>query len=270
MIIFFFFFSSRRRHTRFSRDWSSDVCSSDLWCPSLPVLRVHGLAGDPEGVPDLFPRPAVLPGELHVGRLDLLGQPPQRTDRPEADRRIVRSNRRRDPARSHGCQFRLTHCCLSICPDTEREPLRAPGPSSSGPKRMNPTTGRPARPPAARAGRASRSCIRAPLLTQRRGSPACEEAGGQEAGVGGYTQPRPEMSPIASASSSRASRITRSTVLLLRSTAHVITVDSASGAATTATYSGARALMAAPSCQTRKRNLACVIVCRDPRDRRNR
>src|SRR5690606_10207776 len=27
---FLFFFSSRRRHTRFSRDWSSDVCSSDL------------------------------------------------------------------------------------------------------------------------------------------------------------------------------------------------------------------------------------------------
>src|SRR6266511_4666267 len=26
----FFFFSSRRRHTRFSRDWSLDVCSSDL------------------------------------------------------------------------------------------------------------------------------------------------------------------------------------------------------------------------------------------------
>src|SRR5690606_39444761 len=28
--VFLFFFSSRRRHTRFSRDWSSDVCSSDL------------------------------------------------------------------------------------------------------------------------------------------------------------------------------------------------------------------------------------------------
>src|SRR5439155_8686649 len=26
-----FFFSSRRRHTRWPRDWSSDVCSSDLW-----------------------------------------------------------------------------------------------------------------------------------------------------------------------------------------------------------------------------------------------
>src|SRR5215510_13749257 len=28
--MFFFFFSSRRRHTRWPRDWSSDVCSSDL------------------------------------------------------------------------------------------------------------------------------------------------------------------------------------------------------------------------------------------------
>src|SRR2546421_11682404 len=30
MFYFFFFFSSRRRHTRSDRDWSSDVCSSDL------------------------------------------------------------------------------------------------------------------------------------------------------------------------------------------------------------------------------------------------
>src|SRR2546422_8209064 len=30
IVIYFFFFSSRRRHTRCSRDWSSDVCSSDL------------------------------------------------------------------------------------------------------------------------------------------------------------------------------------------------------------------------------------------------
>src|SRR5699024_11692297 len=28
--VLFFFFSSRRRHTRSKRDWSSDVCSSDL------------------------------------------------------------------------------------------------------------------------------------------------------------------------------------------------------------------------------------------------
>src|SRR5439155_16511521 len=30
LLLFFFFFSSRRRHTRWPRDWSSDVCSSDL------------------------------------------------------------------------------------------------------------------------------------------------------------------------------------------------------------------------------------------------
>src|SRR5258707_10712798 len=33
----FFFFSSRRRHTRYWRDWSSDVCSSDL----VPEGRQH-------------------------------------------------------------------------------------------------------------------------------------------------------------------------------------------------------------------------------------
>src|SRR5690606_39472775 len=53
-----FFFSSRRRHTRFSRDWSSDVCSSDLriksmrqkenlkWSPDVlfyPLFLVMGL-----------------------------------------------------------------------------------------------------------------------------------------------------------------------------------------------------------------------------------
>src|SRR6266498_5404470 len=36
----FFFFSSRRRHTRCGRDWSSDVCSSDL-----PHLAAEGVAG---------------------------------------------------------------------------------------------------------------------------------------------------------------------------------------------------------------------------------
>src|SRR5690606_40245559 len=36
-LIFLFFFSSRRRHTRFSRDWSSDVCSSDLHAVHLTM-----------------------------------------------------------------------------------------------------------------------------------------------------------------------------------------------------------------------------------------
>src|SRR5690349_25165119 len=33
-----FFFSSRRRHTRSLRDWSSDVCSSDLWRSARELL----------------------------------------------------------------------------------------------------------------------------------------------------------------------------------------------------------------------------------------
>src|SRR5690606_39583363 len=44
--VVFFFFSSRRRHTRFSRDWSSDVCSSDLaadqWICSIIILSFYG------------------------------------------------------------------------------------------------------------------------------------------------------------------------------------------------------------------------------------
>src|SRR5690606_39731359 len=49
----FFFFSSRRRHTRFSRDWSSDVCSSDLFGDDVlegrPVsaTSTHEDANDP-------------------------------------------------------------------------------------------------------------------------------------------------------------------------------------------------------------------------------
>src|SRR2546429_5039540 len=40
-----FFFSSRRRHTRCSRDWSSDVCSSDLHWFAL-YLMAMGRADD--------------------------------------------------------------------------------------------------------------------------------------------------------------------------------------------------------------------------------
>src|SRR5256884_7190724 len=39
LFVFFFFFSSRRRHTRCSRDWSSDVCSSDLIVAGIVMLR---------------------------------------------------------------------------------------------------------------------------------------------------------------------------------------------------------------------------------------
>src|SRR5207253_4469899 len=43
---FFFFFSSRRRHTRWPRDWSSDVCSSDL--AQEPLVKEFGAAKSDE------------------------------------------------------------------------------------------------------------------------------------------------------------------------------------------------------------------------------
>src|SRR2546422_11241606 len=44
LIVSVFFFSSRRRHTRCSRDWSSDVCSSDLEGVELLLLLSGGAA----------------------------------------------------------------------------------------------------------------------------------------------------------------------------------------------------------------------------------
>src|SRR5699024_11794873 len=45
----FFFFSSRRRHTRSKRDWSSDVCSSDLSQRhshiTQPAISIHAPRG---------------------------------------------------------------------------------------------------------------------------------------------------------------------------------------------------------------------------------
>src|ERR1035437_10722608 len=104
-LIFFFFFSSRRRHTRYWREWSSDMCSSDLHghgntvtvrhVPDLLSLQnsargqqvgmddVHrmlaaehlerllqenvfaGEHGDIDGVGDLLPQSGLLPGN-HV------------------------------------------------------------------------------------------------------------------------------------------------------------------------------------------------------------
>src|SRR5690606_40027015 len=105
MSMLFFFFSSRRRHTRFSRDWSSDVCSSDL--------------GD-EATVNVYPNPGVAEnveayGADHVAAQRTIGKEewqdicPERTDylvwlkaRSE-ERRVGKECRARgEPDRSEG------------------------------------------------------------------------------------------------------------------------------------------------------------------------
>src|SRR5699024_2004489 len=74
-----FFFSSRRRHTRSKRDWSSDVCSSDLtdsgdrllvdrgWLPlGADASAPDAVPAPPEGQTELIIR--AIPGEVSVDR----------------------------------------------------------------------------------------------------------------------------------------------------------------------------------------------------------
>src|SRR6266849_9407047 len=56
-----FFFSSRRRHTRSTRDWSSDVCSSDLGVPHVARQLAHGrITGDAGVVHQHFDRTEIV------------------------------------------------------------------------------------------------------------------------------------------------------------------------------------------------------------------
>src|SRR4051794_41494542 len=72
----FFFFSSRRRHTRWTGDWSSDVCSSDLPRvgggeePRLGLDLALELSGGPAGVAYEELDGAVIMGHqpLEIGR----------------------------------------------------------------------------------------------------------------------------------------------------------------------------------------------------------
>src|SRR6266487_5426765 len=54
-MFFFFFFSSRRRHTRWTGDWSSDVCSSDLPTGAAQAQREHTLLAGPESQRERVP-----------------------------------------------------------------------------------------------------------------------------------------------------------------------------------------------------------------------
>src|SRR6266436_4420588 len=66
-----FFFSSRRRHTRCSRDWSSDVCSSDLTDRGRGIARHRPRLRAGPGADRCGPRAARAPrGRPHRARVD--------------------------------------------------------------------------------------------------------------------------------------------------------------------------------------------------------
>src|SRR5699024_11848567 len=71
-LFIFFFFSSRRRHTRSKRDWSSDVCSSDLASAIIMLAGIYygGMYGG--RIPSILLR---LPGDSSAVITTLDGYP---------------------------------------------------------------------------------------------------------------------------------------------------------------------------------------------------
>src|SRR5215813_14935400 len=87
---FFFFFSSRRRHTRCGRDWSSDVCSSDLdelfggssgpgMVPASGQDDAGLATGRADAVVELIARQEGLQAALEIAQAILAGQEPGTT-----------------------------------------------------------------------------------------------------------------------------------------------------------------------------------------------
>src|SRR5690606_41681586 len=84
-ICLFFFFSSRRRHTRFSRDWSSDVCSSDRVSPREDMLRLLQSMGF-EQIFNIVPESTPTDAELQE-------LPPQTLSEEQVRSRVLEAHR---------------------------------------------------------------------------------------------------------------------------------------------------------------------------------
>src|SRR5215469_17266631 len=85
--MFFFFFSSRRRHTRSLRDWSSDVCSSDLVRKEGGSLQQ--VVCDKAATIVYLANQACIELHAFLSRLDHIDEPDQLIfdlDPPDADR----------------------------------------------------------------------------------------------------------------------------------------------------------------------------------------
>src|SRR5215217_9340683 len=72
-LVLCFFFSSRRRHTRYWRDWSSDVCSSDLQAEREVIV-----CGGAYNSPHLLTLSGIgRPDELELLQIELVAESPE-------------------------------------------------------------------------------------------------------------------------------------------------------------------------------------------------
>src|SRR5438876_3620235 len=90
-----FFFSSRRRHTRWTGDWSSDVCSSDLGSPVRAQIRARVAANYRHLVGRNAAAPACRVLRSEGGWYAVLQVPTLRTEEELVLDLLVRSEERR-------------------------------------------------------------------------------------------------------------------------------------------------------------------------------
>src|SRR5690348_17814655 len=109
--VFFFFFSSRRRHTSWTGDWSSDVCSSDLHAqmPREIILGVRGHEIVAAG--RLHMQSRAVPLDMHGARAQW-PRKSKRSSSPRSEERRVGKEGRSGLARVH-----IEYVDICMCDD---------------------------------------------------------------------------------------------------------------------------------------------------------
>src|SRR5438132_9143009 len=123
---FFFFFSSRRRHTRSLCDWSSDVCSSDLWRLRRKTQEdKESIGGQPGGRGQGTPRAGRMSDEKDLPSLVRFGAFEVSFESRELRKRGVRIQLEEKPFQiletlieSAGQVVRRKTLCEKLWPDT--------------------------------------------------------------------------------------------------------------------------------------------------------
>src|SRR5204862_2256389 len=113
---FFFFFSSRRRHTRSLRDWSSDVCSSDLSAGSCSKRRAGPPAPTHWSSDRVTPPVGLARGQTSARIFPVL---PCALRMPTSFRTLLTRSKERRKAEDRSCTSG-THCSLQTLPHRAR------------------------------------------------------------------------------------------------------------------------------------------------------